>query len=649
MEYKILEQIGVDNENIDGAALNNCIVNGEDGIVREVLNECTVYTPTNNAIAINTGELLVHGFRVKITEAWTHTFTSTPTKSVLYQIVGRITLNSARGVAFDILCREKQNLQKTPLFSGEEGVYETEIAQFTHTSAGMITEISQTIKVIKVDFESIEKNSILSIIATFDITGNHLKTVSLQNLDGMTFIDWGDGTIDSNLTHRYATEGEYICKIYGISRIGEYAFQGQDNQKFDNLKKITLLEGITEIGASAFNRNQNLTSIDLPNGLKTIGDAAFIGCKPLQIEIPNSVVSIGDSAFGYCSTMETVIVNSATPPSLQRGEKEWSAYAFMHCGSLSEIIVPYQSVDDYKTAEGWRDYATLICSYATSKEMGDIASAVKATGDAINRLKSPHIIATFDITEVDTTITLKNLTGMTIEWGDGTTDNSLTHTYSKLGTYTCRIYGVSRLGDQAFFECNSLTSIELPNSVTGIGTSCFKLCKNLKFINIPNEVKTIYSYTFENCTSLTSIEIPDSISSIGAFAFSYCTSLKSVRFGRNSTLTAIGKYAFSNCTSLTSIEIPAGVVSFDVYSFLNCKQIQEFTFKNPEPASTVSNILTGSTIAKFFVPHESVQAYQEALASVANKITSQAYLSDLEELRTEIENLKTQILELKNQ
>ncbi len=489
--------------------------------------------------------------------------------------------------------------------------------------------------------EALKKNSSLSIIATFDITGNHLKTVSLQNLDGMTSIDWGDGTVDSNLTHRYATEGEYTCKIYGVKSIGYQAFIGQDNEKYDNLKKITILDGITEIGENAFYKNRNLMSIDLPNGLKVIRDGAFIASAALQeITIPNSVESIGGGAFGYCHTMETVIVHSATPPVLQK--TDWAGDAFNHCESLSKIIVPIESVEDYKTA--WSDYATLICSYATSKEIGDIVSDAKATRDAINRLKSPHITATFDITEADTAITLKNLTGMTIEWGDGTTDNNLTHTYSKVGKYTCRIYGVSNLGSEAFFECNSLMSIEIPNSVTSIGTACFKLCKNLKFINIPNGVKTIYSYTFENCTSLTSIEIPDSVSSIGAFAFNYCTSLKSVIFERNSTLTDIGKYAFSNCTSVTSIEIPVGVASFGVYAFFNCKQIQEFIFKNPEPAPTVSNILTGATITKIFVPHDNVQAYKEALASVANKITSQAYLSDLEEMRTGINTALEAIL-----
>lgn len=107
------------------------------------------------------------------------------------------------------------------------------------------------------------------------------------------------------------------------------------------------------------------------------------------------------------------------------------------------------------------------------------------------------------------------------------------------------------IGDDAFVDCKSLTSIEIPNSVTSIGDRVFQHCYGLTSVIIGNSVTSIGDGVFVECTSLKSVTIPDSVTSIGQSAFSSCTSLKSVTIG--SGVTSIGNYAFSNCKSLTSI------------------------------------------------------------------------------------------------
>ena len=113
--------------------------------------------------------------------------------------------------------------------------------------------------------------------------------------------------------------------------------------------------------------------------------------------------------------------------------------------------------------------------------------------------------------------------------------------------------GITSIGDWAFYNCSSLTSIEIPNSVTSIGDNAFGLCSSLTSIEIPNSVTSIGDCAFEWCISLTSIEIPNSVTSIGDWAFYNCSGLTSIEIPNS--VTSIGEGAFANCWSLTSIEV----------------------------------------------------------------------------------------------
>ena len=111
------------------------------------------------------------------------------------------------------------------------------------------------------------------------------------------------------------------------------------------------------------------------------------------------------------------------------------------------------------------------------------------------------------------------------------------------------ITGGNSIGEKAFYECDSLTSIEIPNSVTSIGEQAFYRCTKLTSVTIPNSVTSIGNYAFYGCTSLTSVTIPESVTSIGALAFCNCTSLTSIEIPNS--VTSIGNRAFYGCTSLS--------------------------------------------------------------------------------------------------
>ena len=136
-------------------------------------------------------------------------------------------------------------------------------------------------------------------------------------------------------------------------------------------------------------------------------------------------------------------------------------------------------------------------------------------------------------------------------------------------------YSVTEIGDGAFSSCGSLTSISIPGSVTEIGSYAFSGCRGLISVNIPDSMKEISLQAFDGCSRLASINIPDSVTDIGWNAFSHCRSLTSINIP--DSVTEIGGYAFYGCSCLTSINIPASVTKIGKYAFSGCSGLTSIT------------------------------------------------------------------------
>ena len=145
-------------------------------------------------------------------------------------------------------------------------------------------------------------------------------------------------------------------------------------------------------------------------------------------------------------------------------------------------------------------------------------------------------------------------------------------------TYDGKEFSVTSIGEKAFYECRSLTSVTIPNSVTSIGNDAFAGCSGLTSITIPSSVTSIGDRAFSGCTGLTSVTIPGSVTSIGSEAFSDCGGLTSVTIGNG--VTSIGDYAFDGCSGLTSIIIPNSVTSIGGGAFTCCSGLTSVTIPN---------------------------------------------------------------------
>jgi hypothetical protein len=148
------------------------------------------------------------------------------------------------------------------------------------------------------------------------------------------------------------------------------------------------------------------------------------------------------------------------------------------------------------------------------------------------------------------------------------------------------------IGDSAFSECTSLTSVNIGDSVTSIGDYAFRYCSSLACVTIPSSVTSIGNYAFRY-SGFTSVTIPSSVTTIGSQAFSDCTSLTSVTI--EDGVTSIGDYAFSDCTSLTSVTIPSSVTSIGDHAFAGCSKLTSVTITGNTVTSTVGQAFRNLT------------------------------------------------------
>lgn len=135
--------------------------------------------------------------------------------------------------------------------------------------------------------------------------------------------------------------------------------------------------------------------------------------------------------------------------------------------------------------------------------------------------------------------------------------------------------GMTWIGGFIFWHCYSLKKCVIPESVTFIGGYAFGGCYYLTNVELPANLTTINKGTFSSCSSLTHVTLPKKLENVGEYAFSSCYKLTSLILPEG--LKTITTDAFENCSNLTKIQIPSTVTSIGKDAFTSCPNISDIT------------------------------------------------------------------------
>ncbi len=355
---------------------------------------------------------------------------------------------------------------------------------------------------------------------------------------------------------------------------------------------------VTQIGYEAFYSCNSLTSITIPDSIRSIGWRNFVACGSLtsidvdseniyytsvdgvlfskdktelirypadktktSYVIPDSVTSIASSAFESCIRLTSVTI----PDSIET-IGEW---AFGDCKNLDAVHITDIS-----------SWCNIVFSGVTSNPLY-YARNLYLNNELVTEIIIPESVKTINQYAFYNCV---SLTSITIPDSVTSIGYSAFYYCTSLASATIG-NGVTSINEYAFYCCTSLVSVTIGNAVTTIDSEAFRNCTSLKFLAISNSVTTIGEYAFTNCTSLELITIPDSVISIGAGAFANCTSLASAEIGNG--VAKIRDYTFEDCTNLISVTIPDSVIRIDYRAFYNCTSLTSITI--PDSVTSIGD------------------------------------------------------------
>lgn len=418
--------------------------------------------------------------------------------------------------------------------------------------------------------------ALLSVVLVISQLPAVALAAAFTGSDGITYeFDEATGTITGGQLNGN-TEMTIPSEINGISvsAIGGNAFHGA------GITSLTIPASVKEVGAEAFARCQNLTSVtfltDAQGGTETVGPDAFKESPQLQsVTLPGTLKTMGARAFLSCTALAQL--------QLPSGLQTIGGYALSKT-ALTDIAIPGTVTS---LGEGAFCDTTALTSvvFETGCGISEIGENAFAR-TSITSISLPNSVQTIGRLAFHQT----GLTSIVLPAGiqsvgdqafqDCAQLQSADVRGASLGTeafQNCTMLETvtmsentagSSIGDKAFNNCIALTSVTIPDSVSSLGEEAFYMCTSMTDAVIGSGVTVIPQKAFYNCTELERVTFRGNVTAIGNWAFYMNTSLGAITFP--DTLETIGDWAFDHSSALGTVSIPAGAVSIGVGAFNTC-------------------------------------------------------------------------------
>lgn len=444
-----------------------------------------------------------------------------------------------------------------------------------------------------------------------------IETIGMSAFDNCTYWDYGKNELKMPNIKSIGDGAFFCCSRLNCDLTIPHLWDEIPMGTFAGtvFNTLTLAEGITSIDNMAFG-GCKIDVCNLPKSLKKIGYGAFQQgyTRIVNFAPGTSIESLGNYIFDKCSRLEEV-------NNLPQNLKTIPDYMFNGCYELKSLVLPEGlttiGTEAFKNCQklASMNLPTSVTTigkdafYRCSKWEGEVSLPL------VTELPENAFSGCNMLRKMSFGPQLKAIRSCALEGCVGLTELILPN-------------GLETIETDAFYNCSSLTEVVIPESVTTIGAEIFGLCKSLQKVTLPSGMTEMPNSLFSNCEALNDVVIPANVKSfgnrvfnnckalermiihdgvtIGIELFKGCEALKEVRLP--STLTTIPKSTFKECVSLKKVELPTGLTAIEEYafegsgieemvipetvkklasSFTDCKNLKRFVF--PKNMETIEN------------------------------------------------------------
>ncbi len=377
---------------------------------------------------------------------------------------------------------------------------------------------------------------------------------------------------------------------------------------------------VESIAAMLFEECDNLTSIKISSKVTEIAYATFAGCDNLKtVILPENLTSIGEYAFAECTALESAELPSTLLNIQSRAFVDTALKSVTIPGSLCFIgdRCFVNSKIETLTIEDATHNLGVDIAYSAFENNRNLKTAV--IGEGLVYLGSNAFRNCVSLESINIPDSLRSGLGSNIF------ENCDSLTYLPIGA------NQDHISASEFYDCDGLVNIVIPDQITVIMSRAFSDCSNLKTAKLPDNLTYLEDYIFSNCTSLTELPLSASQTYIAYGEFSGCTGLINVEFPER--IRSIGCFAFSYCSNLESVNFSDKINFIDCGAFLGCtalkyayigkyvKQINMSTFKN----SGITEVVIGNNVQH--IGYEAFMNSKLTSVDIPASVTGIAYFS----------------------
>lgn len=421
------------------------------------------------------------------------------------------------------------------------------------------------------------------------------------------------GECGENLTWTLSDDG--VLTISGTGAMSDYiqslGFPWEDvyvrapsapwTDYADEITKIIIADGVTHIGECAFYNCGDISTIQIPASVTSIGDFAFYFCDILTGVYITDLTAWCNINFNnessnplFCAGNLYINNELATNIVIPDNVTSISDYAFYNCKSMTDIIIPasvtsigrhtFHNTTYYENSDNWENDVFYIGDYLLYAK--NTVSGECKIREGTRIISNNAFYNCDDMTSVIIPDSITDI-GKDAFYGSG----NITGVYITDITAWCNITFNNSYSNplhyakKLYINNKSVLNITIPDGITTIKDYTFYNCSNLLFVTIPESVTSIGESAFHGCSSLTKITIPGNVATIGDSAFYECSGLKELNILNG--VTSIDSYAFAFCSQLTSVTIPDSVTSIGSNAFRLCKKLTNITI--PDSVTSIGS------------------------------------------------------------